>query len=244
MEAISHAGTCLGILASDGVLLAGERRNINKLLDDTVFKSEKLYKINSDVICSVAGITSDANVLVNQLRIIAQRHRFNYGEEMPVEQLVRALCDTKQAYTQFGGMRPFGVSLVYAGWDKELGFQLYLSDPSGNYSGWKATCVGNNSATAINILKQEFDEDKTDLEQAKKLAVKIMSKTMDATKLTCDNVEVITLQMVEGKIRTRLVDKEVLQKLIAEHEAEEKRIEEEKAEKEKQSKKKQQQQKK
>lgn len=36
MEAISHAGTCLGILANDGILIAAEKRNINKLLDDKV----------------------------------------------------------------------------------------------------------------------------------------------------------------------------------------------------------------
>lgn len=45
MEAIGHAGTCLGILANDGVLLAAERRNIHKLLDD-FFISEKIYKLN------------------------------------------------------------------------------------------------------------------------------------------------------------------------------------------------------
>ena len=45
IEAINHAGTCLGILASDGVLLAAERKNINKLLDDVVF-SEKIYKLD------------------------------------------------------------------------------------------------------------------------------------------------------------------------------------------------------
>lgn len=45
MEAIGHAGTCLGILANDGVLLAAERRNIHKLLDE-VFFSEKIYKLN------------------------------------------------------------------------------------------------------------------------------------------------------------------------------------------------------
>ena len=45
----------------------------------------------------------------------------------------------------FSGKRPFGVSLLYMGWDKHYGFQLYQSDPSGNFSGWKATCIGNNS---------------------------------------------------------------------------------------------------
>lgn len=45
MEAIGHAGTCLGILANDGIVLAAERRNTNKLLDD-VFLSDKIYKID------------------------------------------------------------------------------------------------------------------------------------------------------------------------------------------------------
>lgn len=102
----------------------------------------------SDMVCSVAGITSDANVLTNELRVIAQRYQLNYGEPMPCEQLVSYLCDIKQAYTQYGGKRPFGVSILYMGWDKHYGYQLYQSDPSGNYGGWKATCIGNNSGVS------------------------------------------------------------------------------------------------
>lgn len=147
MEAISHAGTCLGILAKDGILLAAERRNVNKLLDNVIF-SEKIYRLNEDMVCSVAGITSDANVLTNELRLIAQRYQLQYDEPVPVEQLVSQLCDLKQAYTQYGGKRPFGVSILYMGWDKHYGYQLYQSDPSGNYSGWKATCIGNNAAVS------------------------------------------------------------------------------------------------
>lgn len=173
MEAISHAGTCLGILAKDGILLAAERRNTNKLLDGAIF-SEKIYKLNewvdtfsvsirltinfrysfSDMVCSVAGITSDANVLTNELRVIAQRYQLNYGEPMPCEQLVSYLCDIKQAYTQYGGKRPFGVSILYMGWDKHYGYQLYQSDPSGNYGGWKATCIGNNSGVRLHFIKR------------------------------------------------------------------------------------------
>lgn len=45
MEAIGHAGTCLGILANDGVLLAAEKRNVHKLLDEVAF-SDKIYHLN------------------------------------------------------------------------------------------------------------------------------------------------------------------------------------------------------
>lgn len=47
------------------------------------------------------------------------------------------------------GLRPFGVSLLYIGHDPLHGFQLYHSDPSGNYSGWKATCIGANNSKCV-----------------------------------------------------------------------------------------------
>ena len=49
MEAVGHAGICLGILANDGIVMAAERRNTNKLLDD-VFASEKIYKLHEWVV--------------------------------------------------------------------------------------------------------------------------------------------------------------------------------------------------
>lgn len=223
MEAIGHAGTCLGILAKDGILLAAERRNTNKLLDETA-QSEKIYKLNEDLACSVAGITSDANVLTNELRLIAQRYTLQYQEPIPAEQLVSMLCDIKQAYTQFGGKRPFGVSILYMGWDKHYGFQLYQSDPSGNYGGWKATCIGNNSSSAVSMLKQEYKDD-LNLNQALKLAVKVLSKTLDTNKLSSEKVEVATLTRKDGKTVLRSLPNEELDKLIKEFEEEEAKTE-------------------
>jgi len=220
MEAIGHAGTCLGILASDGIVLAAERRNTNKLLDE-VFFSEKIYQLNEDMVCSVAGITSDANVLTNELRLISQRYLLQYGESIPCEQLVSQLCDRKQAYTQFGGKRPFGVSLLYGGWDHHYGFQLYQSDPSGNYGGWKGTCIGNNSTAAISMLKQEYKEGETKINDALALAIRVMSKTMDATKLTPDKLELATLTRRDNKTIIKVLPMSLVKGLITENEKKE-----------------------
>lgn len=217
MEAVGHAGICLGILANDGIVLAAERRNTNKLLDE-VFSSEKIYKLHDDLACSVAGITSDANVLTNQLRLIAQRYLLQYQEPIPCEQVVSSLCDVKQAYTQFGGLRPFGVSILYVGWDKHYGYQLYQSDPSGNYSGWKATCIGNNSVAAVSMLKQEYKEDEMELKDALKLAVKVLDKTLDITKLTPDKVEMSTLTRENGITSIKILKAAEVEALIKEHE--------------------------
>ncbi|PAV82082.1 hypothetical protein WR25_27000 isoform G [Diploscapter pachys] len=221
MEAISHAGTCLGIMAEDGVLLAAEKRNVHKLLDDSVL-NEKIYRLSNNISCTVAGITSDANVLINHLRWWAANYRLRFGEEMPVEQLVQELCNEKQRFTQRGGKRPFGVSLLYAGWDKHYGYQLYQSDPSGNYTGWKATCIGNNHAAAVSLLKQEYKEQS--LEDAKKLAIKVLWKTLDV-KLASEKIEMAVLKRKDGKtVLEELTDKE-LETLIAEHEKKEKEAE-------------------
>ncbi|KAB8346040.1 hypothetical protein FH972_023092 [Carpinus fangiana] len=186
LEAISHAGTALGILAKDGIVLAAERKVTSKLLEQDT-SAEKLYILNDNMICAVAGMTADANILINYARQAAQRYLLTYNEEIPCEQLVRRLCDLKQGYTQHGGLRPFGVSFVYAGWDEQRRFQLYQSNPSGNYGGWKATSIGNNSQSAQSILKQDYKEDMT-LEEAEGLAVKVLSKTMDSSKLSSEKV--------------------------------------------------------
>ena len=140
------------------------------------------------MICAVAGMTADANILINYARQAAQRYLLTYDEDIPCEQLVRRLCDLKQGYTQHGGLRPFGVSFIYAGYDPQRQFQLYSSNPSGNYGGWKATSVGANNASAQSLLKQDYKEE-CDLKEACGLAVKVLSKTMDSTKLSSEKSE-------------------------------------------------------
>lgn len=190
------------------------------------------------MICAVAGMTADANILISYAREVAQRYLLTYDEDIPCEQLVRRLCDLKQGYTQHGGLRPFGVSFIYAGWDPRTQFQLYHSNPSGNYGGWKATSAGANHASAQSLLKQDYKED-CSLKEACALAVKVLSKTMDSTKLSPDKsmllrdpltpgwISVLTLPEIvefatvgktaEGKIYHRLWSADEIMTLLKEN---------------------------
>lgn len=190
MEAIGQAGAAVGIRTQTGVIIAAERKILSKLLESN--EREKMYHINDHIAVAVAGISSDANILVNFARIVAQRHLFTYGEPIPVEQLVQAVCDQKQGYTQFGGLRPYGVSFLFAGWDKDFGFQLYQSDPAGNYTAWKATAIGNNSQSAQALLKSEYNETLKQ-DEGRELILKILKKSMDKTQLLLENIEILEL---------------------------------------------------
>lgn len=236
MEAVGHAGTCLGILAKDGIVLCAEKKNQHKLLDQNPTVAEKIYRIDDHCAVGIAGITADANALISQLRAVAQQYRLVYQESIPIEQVVRRMADNKQYFTMHGGVRPYGVSILYAGWDKHLGFQLYQGDPSGNYGGWKATCIGNNSQSATSMLEQDYNED-CNTDQAINLAMTIFLKTLDTQTLNSEKIEVSLLSKVDGKVQYRVLAPSVVDEYCkkAETEKKAKAEEDEKKRKEKAS---------
>mmetsp|Transcript_5763 Transcript_5763/g.9982 ORF Transcript_5763/g.9982 Transcript_5763/m.9982 type:complete len:146 (+) Transcript_5763:61-498(+) len=138
---------------------------------------------------------------------------------MPLEQLVQRVCNYKQAYTQYGGLRPFGVAFMFAGWDEHFGFQLYHSDPSGNYSGWFANAIGANNQAGKSLLKNEYEQDST-VEQCLKLAAKVLNKTMDTTTPSPEKMEFFTLQMVDGKVVHKILTDAETAKILEEVQAE------------------------
>lgn len=85
----------------------------------------------------------DFRVIVRNARKAAQKYYLTYREIEPVSQVVKESALLMQEYTQSGGVRPFGVSCLVAGYDDE-GPQLFQVDPSGSSFGWKATAIGDS----------------------------------------------------------------------------------------------------
>lgn len=198
-----------------GVVLAAEKKEFTKLFVPTK-ESGKLYKMDEHILCSVSGVVADANFLIDYGRLQCQRHLYSHKENTYVEELVKYLCNYKHVYTQFGSSRPFGVSLMYAGYDEVRGFQLYCSDPSGNYAAWKAHATGKNSVNAISTLKTDYDENCT-LKEALILAAKILAKSMDTTTPDSNRFEIGILHRDgEGNLVQRKVEGEELKKILDE----------------------------
>mmetsp|Transcript_14482 Transcript_14482/g.20874 ORF Transcript_14482/g.20874 Transcript_14482/m.20874 type:complete len:250 (-) Transcript_14482:58-807(-) len=212
IEAINNAGTCVGILAKDGIVMASESRITTGLLAPAK-NSEKTYKLSSHAACNVAGLTADANILIDQARLRAGRYLYEYQEAIPIELLVEFVCNYKQSYTQYGGLRPFGVAFLFAGYDEYHGFQLYQSDPSGNYSGWKATVIGANNQAGKSLLKTEYEE--PSVEEALQLAVKVLNKTMDGTAASTEKMELFKMTLDKnGECVHHILTKEEAQAVV------------------------------
>lgn len=177
---------------------------------------EKLYKVDEHIAVAAAGITSDANILVDFARVRAQQHLYTYGQPMPAEDLCQLLCDVKQGYTQYGGVRPFGVSFLLAAWDRNFGYQLYHTDPSGNYNAYRAYAIGQGDGGAQSSLKQEWKEGMT-LKEGLLLGIKTLAKTMDTTTINLNKLEIGTLSRhPDGRTSFQILSLEVLKPLVAE----------------------------
>ena len=225
IQSINQAGTAIGVQFKDGVVLAAEKKNTGRLVD--YLYPEKMAKIDTHIVAALAGVTSDANTLINSMRVTAQQHLKIYNEPMPIEQLVRLICDQKHSYTQYGGLRPYGVSFLIAGYDTYKGCQLYLTDPSGNYGGWKATAIGENNQTAQSILKSQYKDDMSATE-AMDLTVKVLCKTLDSTSLSADKLEFSLLQLTDFGPKVRILTTEEVSTLMKRYEETIKKTAEEK----------------
>ena len=106
-----------------------------------------------------SGMGPDYRVLVRRARKMAQEYKLEKDEDIPTAQLVSRLAMVMQEFTQSGGVRPFGVSLLIAGWDQsESKPFLFQCDPSGAYFAWKATAMGKNYVNAKTFLEKRYDD--------------------------------------------------------------------------------------
>ncbi|CAN6684263.1 unnamed protein product [Malus baccata var. baccata] len=151
LTAVGSGQTSLGIKAANGVVIATEKKLPSILVDETSVQKIQLLTPNIGVVYS--GMGPDFRVLVRKSRKQAEQYHQLYKEPIPVTQLVREVAAVMQEFTQSGGVRPFGVSLLVAGFD-DKGPQLFQVDPSGSYFSWKASAMGKNVSNAKTFLEK------------------------------------------------------------------------------------------
>ena len=154
-EAVKRGTTTVGLKFKDGVVLIVDKRIASRLMEPKSI--EKIFKIDHHIGCATSGLVADARILVDQARVIAQVNKITYDENMGVEELVKRICDYKQNYTQYGGVRPFGTALLVAGVD-ELGEHLFETDPSGALVSYKAGSIGAGRNVVMEVFEEQYAE--------------------------------------------------------------------------------------
>src|SRR5579885_1991264 len=147
IETVRRGTLAIGIKSKGGVVLAVEEK-ARKLQISNV--TQKIFQ-------------------VDHARFFAQSNRLIYDEPVDVEGVAKNLADMAQQFTQYAGVRPFGVALILAGVDKN-GAELFLTDPSGTYIGYDAVAIGAGSDQVTEFLEKSYKPD-ISLEEAAALAI-------------------------------------------------------------------------
>lgn len=154
-EAVKRGTSSLGLVFKNGIVLAAIRHLSPLAIPNS--GSDKVHQIDDHIGVATSGFLADGRVLVDIARIKAQVFKLTYDEAVDVLGCVKEVSDRMQLFTQFGGVRPFGVALLVGGID-EKGSQLYEIDPSSTFYAWKAQAIGRGSEAALKILRKGWKE--------------------------------------------------------------------------------------
>ncbi|CCK72723.1 proteasome core particle subunit alpha 4 KNAG_0L01020 [Huiozyma naganishii CBS 8797] len=161
LEAVRRGTCAVGVKGPRCVVLGCERRSTLKLQDPRTTPS-KVALVDTHVALSFAGLSADARVLIERARTEAQSHRLTLEDPVSVEYMARYIAGIQQKYTQSGGVRPFGVSTLVAGFDSgDDTPRLYHTEPSGIYSAWTAQTIGRNAKTVREFLEKNYAGEST-----------------------------------------------------------------------------------
>ncbi|CAI4803555.1 AGA_1a_G0050420.mRNA.1.CDS.1 [Saccharomyces cerevisiae] len=193
LEAVKRGTCAVGVKGKNCVVLGCERRSTLKLQDTRITPS-KVSKIDSHVVLSFSGLNADSRILIEKARVEAQSHRLTLEDPVTVEYLTRYVAGVQQRYTQSGGVRPFGVSTLIAGFDpRDDEPKLYQTEPSGIYSSWSAQTIGRNSKTVREFLEKNYDrkEPPVTVEECVKLTVRSL---LEVVQTGAKNIEITVVK--------------------------------------------------
>ncbi|MFQ6088559.1 MAG: archaeal proteasome endopeptidase complex subunit alpha [Candidatus Methanofastidiosia archaeon] len=198
-EAVRRGATALGVRSKDGVVLAVDKKIPSKLVEPSSF--EKIFQVDKHIGTATSGMIADARVLVDKARLEAQIHKLTYAEDISANTLCKKIGDLMQMHTQYGGLRPFGASLIIAGMNEKS--ELFVTNPSGAYWECKATSIGAGKDAVMNIFESEYKDDMT-LDEACILSLKAMKASVE--ELDKSNIE---MAIVKDKKFRKLTEEEV-----------------------------------
>lgn len=195
-KTVKQGSTAIGMVCSDGVLLVTDKRVVDPLVvPESV---EKIWQIDDHIGATASGILSDARVLIERAQLKAQQHKVAYDSPIDTVSVVKDICNLKQICTQSGGLRPFGVSVLFAGIDGEKA-TLFETDPTGIFFEYRASVIGEEEAEIEDILHKEYRGTIT-MEEGLHLCLGALKKTLGEN-FSPERVDAAFISKAEKKFR-------------------------------------------
>ncbi len=195
-EAVRKGATSVGITGSDSIVFVAHKNITEPLAVPSTI--QKVFKIDAHIGATYSGMVADGLHIIDTARSSAQNHKLIFDDVKSVESLSKQVSAYMMQATQYGGLRPYAVSLLFGGIDDSP--RLYEIEPGASFLGYKADAIGSGKKLATEILMKEY-KDNMDLDACIALGIKIIKKVSDVP-VTEYNVDIGYVQ--DGKEFTLL----------------------------------------
>ena len=175
IETVKRGTLAIGVSSKEGVIMAVEEKP-RTLQTSNI--TQKIFQVDYHIGVAAAGYIPDARVQVDGARFFSQGNRMTYDESVEVATVAKHLADQAHQFTQYGGVRPNGVSMIIAGIDQK-GESIYVTDPSGTYIQFAAIAIGAGSDEVNAFLEKNYKED-MGLDDAAALAIAAINLKSEA----------------------------------------------------------------
>lgn len=202
-KTVRQGTVAIGMVCKDGVLIVADKRIIDEFIVPSSL--EKVFQVDDHIGATASGILSDGRVLIERAQLISQQHRVTYDTPIDLKTVVKEICDLKQQYTQYGGARPYGVSILFIGITDEKP-QLFVTDVTGIFFEYTATAIGEFETEIKEILLKEYKETLT-IDEGLKLAIKSLKKVI-GKEFTSSRIDAAYLK-TKDKMFTKLDNGEI-----------------------------------
>ncbi len=202
IETVKRGTLALGLKSKDGIILAVEEKSRSL---QTANITQKIFQVDRHIGIAAAGYIPDARVQVDNARFFSQGNRLTYDEPVGVETVAKHLADQCHQFTQYSGVRPFGVALIVAGID-QLGESVFITDPSGTFIPYTAIAIGSGSDDVNDFLEKNYNEDMS-LDDTAALAVAAINLKADVKDIV-KNIRIAKISR-EKKVLEKISDEEI-----------------------------------
>lgn len=183
--------TTVGLVCSDGVLLATDKRATMGTLIAHKFV-QKSFMIDKHIGATVAGMVSDAQMLIRWIQAEARLYKMRKGEEMSIEGVATLMSNILHSQRYY----PMIVQLIVGGVDKK-GTKLYSIDPMGSMIEDTIIATGSGSPVAYGVLEDNYKDGIT-LEEGLKIGTRAMKAALKRDAMTGDGIDIVKITRDEG----------------------------------------------
>jgi 20S proteasome subunit alpha 7 len=210
-KAIENASTAMGIVFSDGVVLASEKIKSSKTIVSG--SNQTIYNITPNIGMAICGHLPDGRNLATRAKQEAQAYLKNFGVEISGKILAERLSLYVHSHTLYWSMRPFGACAMISSYDNDGKFHLFMVESNGNFFEYFSSVHGKGRQ----FVKTEVEKDNFALKNKKTVdglydVVKILIRSYEGEKETEYDLSVIT--NVNNKFYHQIVDKKYVTELV------------------------------